>query len=144
MNSEGAQSAEPGSFFMLNRTWQDGDKVHISLPMQVRLTRWHHQSAAVEYGPLLMALPVDGEQPLWQLALVKEGAMTSSLSGKPGEEKLTVSAAFKMIPGWTAKGGKPQMPPIQPETQGETLTLALTPYGDTVCRMAQFPVAPEA
>jgi uncharacterized protein len=144
MNDEGAQSAEPGSFLVLNRTWQDGDKVHISLPMQPRLTRWHHQSTAVEYGPLLMALSVDGEQPLWQLALDPQEAMTASLAGKPGEEKLKVSAVFKMIPGWTAKGDRLQMPPIQPETQGEALKLNLTPYGETVCRMAQFPVAPEA
>ncbi len=144
VNDEGAQSAEPSSFFVLNRTFADGDTVHISLPMQPRLTRWHHQSAAVEYGPLLMALPVDGEQPLWQLALDQKETMTASLAGKTGEEKLTVTVTFKMIPGWTAKGEKPQMPPIQPETQGDALKLILTPYGETVCRMAQFPVAPEA
>ena len=144
VNDEGAQSAEPSSFFVLNRTFADGDTVHISLPMQPRLTRWHHQSAAVEYGPLLMALPVDGEQPLWQLALDQKETMTASLAGKTGEEKLTVTATFKVIPGWTAKGEKPQMPPIQPETQGDALKLILTPYGETVCRMAQFPVAPEA
>ncbi len=144
VNGEGAQSAGSGSFFVLNRTFSDGDKVHISLPMQPRLTRWHHQSAAVEYGPLLMALPVDGEQPLWQLALDQEEAMTSSLLGSAGEEKLTVSAVFRKIPGWTAKGDRPQMPPIAPETLGDALTLTLTPYGETVCRMAQFPVAPEA
>jgi DUF1680 family protein len=144
VNDEGAQSADTGSFFVLNRIFKDGDKVHISLPIKPRLTRWHHQSAAVEYGPLLMALPVDGEQPLWQLALDQEGAMSSALSGQPGEEKLTVSAVFKKIPGWTANGGRPQMPPIQPETQGEALKLALMPYGETVCRMAQFPLVPEA
>ncbi len=144
VNNEGAQSAESGSFFELNRTWQDGDTVHLSLPMQPRLTRWHHQSAAVEYGPLLMALQVDGEQPLWQLALDQQEAMTASLTGKPGEEKLAVYAVFKMIPDWNQKGDRPQMPPIAPVTQGEALTLILTPYGETVCRMAQFPVATEA
>jgi DUF1680 family protein len=144
VNDEGGQSAESGSFFVLNRTWQDGDKVHIWLPMQPRLTRWHHQSAAVEYGPLLMALSVDGDQPLWKLALDPQEDMTASIAGIPGEEKLAVSAVFKMIPGWTAKGDRPQMPPIQPETQGEARRLNLTPYGETVCRMAQFPVAPEA
>ena len=144
VNEEGAQSAGSGSFFVMNRTWQNGDRVFISLPMQPRLTRWHHQSAAVEYGPLLMALPVDGEQPLWQLALDRKEAMTSSVSLNSDGEKLTVSATFKMIPGWTAKGDRPQMPPIAPETQGEALKLTLTPYGDTVCRMAQFPVVPEA
>ena len=144
VNDEGAQSPVPGSFFTLDRTWRDGDKVVVSLPMRPRLTRWHHQSAAVEYGPLLMALSVDGEQPLWQLALSMKEPMTAALNGKPGEERLQVFAAFKKIPEWNQKDGKPQMPPIQPETQGEALKLTLTPYAETVCRMAQFPVAPEA
>jgi DUF1680 family protein len=144
VNCEGAQSAGNGGFFVLNRTFADGDKVHISLPMRPRLTRWHHQSAAVEYGPLLMALQVDGEQPLWQLALDQETAMISSLTGKSGEEKLTVSAAFRRIPDWSLKGDRPQMPPIAPETQGDAMKLTLTPYGETVCRMAQFPVAAES
>ena len=141
VNDEGGQSAGPGSVFVLNRTFHDGDKVRLSLPMQPRLTRWHHQSAAVEYGPLLMALPVDGEQPLWQLALSQQGEMKAVLMEGPGEEKLTVSAEFWRIPGWTQKGDKPQMPPIAPGTEGEALQLNLTPYGETVCRMAQFPVA---
>ncbi len=141
VNDEGGQCAGPGSLFVLNRTFHDGDKVRLSLPMQPRLTRWHHQSAAVEYGPLLMALPVDGEQPLWQLALSQQGEMKAALMEGPGEEKLTVSAEFWRIPGWTQKGDKPQMPPIAPGTEGEALQLNLTPYGETVCRMAQFPVA---
>ncbi len=144
VNDAGAQSAEPGSFFVLNRTFSNGDKVRISLSMQPRVTRWHHQSAAVEYGPLLMALPVDGEQPLWQLALDQRAEMMASLAGEAGEERLAVSAVFKQIPGWTQKGDRPQMPPIAPETQGEARKLFLTPYGETVCRMAQFPVTPEA
>ena len=144
VNGEGAQSPVPGSFFVLNRTWHDGDRVHVSLPMKPRLTRWHHQSAAVEYGPLLMALSVDGEQPLWQLALSEKEPMTSALLGQPGEEQLQVYAMFKKIPEWNQKDGRPQMPPIQPGTQGEALKLTLTPYAETVCRMAQFPVAPEA
>ncbi len=144
VNDEGGHSAEAGSFFILNRTWLDGDKVYLSLPMAPRLTRWHHQSAAVEFGPLLMALPVDGEQPLWQLALSSTDKMSSSLDDRQGEKQLKVSAVFRKVLGWAAKGDKLQMPPIHPEMEGDALTLTLTPYGETVCRMAQFPVAPEA
>jgi DUF1680 family protein len=143
VNGEGGQSAQPGSFFVLDRTWQDGDRIGVSLPMEPRLTRWQHQSAAVEYGPLLMALSVDGEQPLWQVALSAQDRMTVLPSSSDEEEGVKIAAVFKKIPGWTAKGDRPQMPPIQPETQGEALTLHLTPYGETVCRMAQFPLAPE-
>ena len=143
VNDEGGDSAVPGSFFVLNRTWQEGDQVHVSLTMKPRLTRWHHQSAAVEVGPLLMALPVDGEQPLWQLAIAPDEAMHVSIAEKDGREQLQVSCVFRKVPGWNIKGERPQMPPIRPELDGEALTLHLTPYGETVCRMAQFPVAAE-
>jgi len=143
VNEDGWETAEPGSFFVLNRVWQDGDKVHLSLPMKPRLTRWHHQSAAVEYGPLLMALPVDGEQPLWQLAISQSEGMNASITEKDGGEQLHVSAVFRKVPEWRSKGDRLSMPPIRPELEGEALTLHLTPYGETVCRMAQFPVAAE-
>ncbi len=143
VNEDGWETATPGSFFVLNRAWQDGDKVHLSLPMKPRLTRWHHQSAAVEYGPLLMALPVDGEQPLWQLAISPKDEMCASVAEKDGVEQLQVSAVFRKVPDWTSKGDRLSMPPIRPALEGDALTLHLTPYGETVCRMAQFPVAAE-
>ncbi len=143
VNEDGWETAAPGDFFVLNRTWQDGDKVHLSLPMKPRLTRWHHQSAAVEYGPLLMALPVDGEQPLWQLAISPKDEMCASVAEKDGIEQLQVSAVFRKVPDWTSKGDRLTMPPIRPALEGDSLTLHLTPYGETVCRMAQFPVAAE-
>jgi uncharacterized protein len=142
--NEETQAAVPGSFFVLKRTFCDGVKIYVTLPMKPRITRWHHQSASVEYGPLLMALSVDGEQPLWQLSLSPGEGLTSSLYGKPEEEQLKVAATFRRIPDWTAKDNRPSMPPIAPEAQGEALTLSLTPYSETVCRMAQFPLMPEA
>lgn len=143
VNGGEEQSLAPGGFHVLERTFEDGDHIGLSLPMSPRITRWHHQSAAVEYGPLLMALSVDGEQPLWQLAIQDKGEMRAELSNGPEGERLTVSAPFVKVPGWPEKGGRPQSPPVKPDTAGEAVRLTLTPYADTVCRMAQFPVAPE-
>ena len=39
----------------VRRKWVSGDVVKLELPMEPRVTRWYHQSAAVELGPLLMA-----------------------------------------------------------------------------------------
>ncbi len=143
VNGGEMQELAAGSFFTLRRTFEDGDRIGLRLPMAPRLTRWHHQSVAMEYGPLLMALSVDGEQPLWQLALDDKAEMRGELAKGPEGERLTVSAAFRQVPGWTEKDGKPQSPPVKPGTKGEAMRLVLTPYGETVCRMAQFPLAPE-
>ena len=48
---------QPGSYLVLNRTWQPGDVVEAHLPMQIHLEPLPHDSAkqAVLYGPLLLA-----------------------------------------------------------------------------------------
>ena len=47
-----------GKFFTVRDTWQDGDTVTLSLPLEIRVTKWFNQSAAVERGPLLFGLPI--------------------------------------------------------------------------------------
>lgn len=51
-------SLTPGTFVTLNRTFLDGDKIVLHLPMNVNLVTWETQGVAVERGPLLFAHPV--------------------------------------------------------------------------------------
>ena len=54
----------PGSYVTLDRTWSNKDKIHFSLPMNFRFTRYKgnepdfkdKNAYAIEYGPLLMAV----------------------------------------------------------------------------------------
>lgn len=139
INDEGGESPEPGSFFIIDRTWQNGDTIFLSLPMEPRLTVWHHQSMAVEYGPLVMALPISSEEPLWNAAIVPEEPIIPSLEGK--ENGIAISIGARRVLGWTKKDGLPASPSVLPKTQEETLRLTLVPYGDTENRMTQLPQA---
>ena len=47
-----------GAFHVVNRRWQKGDRVLIKLPMNVRTSRWHNDSIAVERGPLVYSLKI--------------------------------------------------------------------------------------
>jgi len=47
-----------GEFLTIRDTWQDGDMVTLILPLEIRVTKWLNQSAAVERGPLLFSLPI--------------------------------------------------------------------------------------
>ncbi len=51
-----------GSIAVVERTWNDGDIVSLKLPMEIRTSRWHDFSAAVERGPLVYALKVKSEE----------------------------------------------------------------------------------
>jgi len=58
---------EPGSYLTLNRTWQNGDRVDIGMPMSLHLHPMpdDRNLAAVMYGPLVMAgeLGTEGMDP---------------------------------------------------------------------------------
>jgi uncharacterized protein len=48
--------AEPSSYFVLNRTWQDGDKVEITMPMSLHVNAMPDDASvqAAMYGPLVL------------------------------------------------------------------------------------------
>jgi uncharacterized protein len=48
--------AEPSSYFVLNRTWQDGDKVEVTMPMSLHVNSMPDDSTlqAAMYGPLVL------------------------------------------------------------------------------------------
>jgi hypothetical protein len=49
------------SIAVINRVWNDGDKLTLTLPMELRVTTWHDFSNAVERGPLVYSLKIRGE-----------------------------------------------------------------------------------
>ncbi len=55
--------APPASYISVERTWRDGDRVHLELPMRTTLTEWKKQADAVSvnYGPLSFSLKI-GQQ----------------------------------------------------------------------------------
>jgi len=50
----------PLGYLILTRTWQDGDTVSLTLPMQVAVRKWpkNQNSASVDYGPLTFSLKI--------------------------------------------------------------------------------------
>jgi len=52
---------EGNSIAVISREWSDGDFVELVLPMQVTISRWYENSAAVERGPLVYALKIGEE-----------------------------------------------------------------------------------
>jgi len=55
------EPALPGDIVKINRTWKNGDKVTLTLPMHIETSRWAESSVAVERGPLVYALKIDEE-----------------------------------------------------------------------------------
>jgi len=148
-----------GETAFVRRRWRTGDVVKLELPMEPRVTRWHHQSAAVELGPLLMALRPEekwteletGDRAVeaasaWNYALAKDEPMKAVFhperagAFKQGESAVEVLVKAAKLEDWGMENGSSQTPPILPNIGSERLeTITLVPYGDTSLRISQFP-----
>lgn len=59
VNGQTLQTPTGGQVVILNRTWKNGDKIRLQLPMTVTTSNWGRNSRAVERGPLVYALKLD-------------------------------------------------------------------------------------
>jgi hypothetical protein len=144
----------------VRRKWMGTERVTVDLPAQPRVTRWFHQSRAVELGPLVMCLrPQEGWQKLadgalwqvtaespWNWALIDDEAMKAVIEPdkacafKQGADAARVLAKAVPVPDWGMEGANAAQPAIQPEVDWpRQQVLELTPFGNSSVRIAQFP-----
>lgn len=91
-----ATDAVAGGTVRLERTWQAGDKVTLSLPMEVEVTRWYDESAVVERGPLIYALRMEEQ---WEKGTTRAGqAFWQATSPTPWNYCLTRALVAKTRP----------------------------------------------
>src|SRR5258706_14263332 len=58
VNGKAADGSRAASVAVVNREWKTGDRVEIHFPVKPRVTRWYHNSVAVERGPVIFSLNV--------------------------------------------------------------------------------------
>ena len=109
-----------------DRNWNDGDVIALHFEQSLRVMDGHHQGKYVMRGPVLMVLPVEGEN--WKQALVAVNA-----------EEQRVTATLDAVKEWKIKGNLPADLPVLPETAGQIAAYALTPYARSAARIALFP-----
>ena len=63
VNGREVGSGKPGSYFVIDRKWKNGDVISFTLPMDFRITKYtglekgfEENHYAIEYGPILMAM----------------------------------------------------------------------------------------
>lgn len=97
--------ASPSSYLTVTRTWKDGDRLEVSLPMSLRIEAMPDDETlqAVMYGPLVLAGQL-GNQGLDQ-AFTYPGYDTAP-SGEPVQVPEIVSSS-KELAAWVEPAGEP-------------------------------------
>ncbi len=109
-----------------DRTWHDGDVISLTYEQSLNVEDGHHQGKYILRGPVLMALPVEGDN--WRKAFVSVTA-----------EDNRVTAVLDEVKEWKVKANAPADLPVLPETTGATAECALVPYAKASARIALFP-----
>lgn len=123
-----ADSNFAGGYVKIDRVWHDGDIITVQFDKSVCVHEAHHQGKYVTYGPVVMAMPVDGTSD-WKKAFV-------SVCNKDGVITATLDEASE----WKSSGDQPADIPVLPAPSGKELTeKQLKPYAAAACRIALFP-----
>ena len=148
-----------GDTTCVRRRWRSGDVIRLELGTVPRVTKWYHQSGAVELGPLLMALQpeerweqdeekcwhVTAESP-WNWALVRDEPMKAVYNGGEvhafGVGEAPVKVLVKAAPvDWPMDGGSCASVPMVPAIRADSAqVIELVPFGGTGLRIGQFPL----
>ena len=141
--------AQAGTILTINRQWNDGDELLLTLPMTTELLPGFHQAVSVARGPLRFAyVPAhdrmegaDGRVSLsaregFGIALCRD----ADLSAEETEDGVVLHASGVTVPGWGMRGGSCDQPPITVSEQGERVDLTLVPYAASPIRLSLFPL----
>ena len=93
-----AHYPDPGTIFKLEKQWNNGDRIHLSIPMVVKCEKRSDHSIAVKRGPLYFALRV-GEEYRQTGRSLKGSADWEIIPTTPWNVALFVN--FKHTPGTT-------------------------------------------
>lgn len=156
-------------YVRLDREWQPGDVIQLSLPMQARIERRGQGAISVQRGPLVFALPIKerwqklrGNEPYvdwevypdspWNYGLLIDAARPDSsfavhtrpLARQPlaaADAPVLLTTKGRRIPSWGMVMNSADTPPLSPVVSDEPVEeVTLVPYGCARLRIAEIPI----
>jgi hypothetical protein len=141
--------AQAGTILTINREWNNGDELLLTLPMTAERTVCYHQAVCVKRGPLTFAYAPAHEtladennacalmaRPGFGVALKEDADIETIICD--GGVTLRTKGCAQM--GWGMRGESCEQPPIAPDADGDVIDVTLVPYAQAQVRLSVFPV----
>jgi hypothetical protein len=172
VNGSSLAAVKPATGWVrIERSWSDGDTVHLKLPMEAKVRRWPTQgnAASVEYGPLTFSLKIGerwqryGDSPTWPayevfattpwnyalvldetpLRVERTGSSIPDQPFTPDSAPVQLVMKGRRLPDWhlEANGLIREIPPSPFSTSAAAEEITLIPMGCARLRISMFPVA---
>lgn len=141
--------AQAGTILTINRQWNDGDELLLTLPMTVERLSGFHQAVSVARGPLRFASVPAYDQSAGadgrSILTAREGfgvalCQDEDITAEETEVGVVLHTRGVTVPQWGMRGESCDQPPITVSEQGERVDVTLVPYASSPIRLSLFPV----
>lgn len=141
--------AQPDTILTVNREWNDGDELLLTLPMAVEQVVGFHQAASIARGPLRFAFVPQHETREGEDGVIRHSAhedfgialhRDADIEVEETESSIVLHAKGVTVPNWGMRGESCDQPPIAVSEQGAPVNVTLIPYADAPVRLSLFPL----
>lgn len=132
VNKEVWQPAIADTYFVVSRSFQNGDKIKLKLPLTIKMNKFYRRSCAIFKGPVLYALPQDAHAKLYENYAI-DG------KGQPRVDEQDPRALLVSARPFVAEQDKSSNIALLPDcSQSQVQELKLYPSYQQIGRIAQF------
>lgn len=141
--------AQAGTILTINRQWNDGDELLLTLPMTAQRSVCYHQAVCVKRGPLVFAYApaydVCADENNASAMQAREGFGIALKEDAELETFVTEDGAKLHTRGfalnsWGMRGESCDQPPVTAKAEGDMIDVTLVPYAQAQIRLSVFPV----